>query len=130
VGIEATHYRHSSHSEGTLLREMLEAVNNNMPMVAASPPSPDGSYTSPQGIVYNHAYTVLDVFTKNDVQYVKLRNPYGYLEWNGDGSDSTDDGVFTMPFSSYKEIFYDTSILEADKYDGLFDVFSNPRKRF
>lgn len=80
-----------------------------------------------QGIVAGHAYTLLSAaevldINGNTVRLVKLRNPWGSGEWNGDWSDqsplwtdelrnqvgfdgSRDDGIFWMDFNDFKEIF-------------------------
>ena len=48
----------------------------------------------PNGIVYGHAYTLLDIVKVNsegtEVILFKLRNPWGSGEWKGDWSDSSD----------------------------------------
>jgi hypothetical protein len=77
--------------------------------------------------VPGHAYTllsaaeVLDV-NGNTVRLVKLRNPWGSGEWNGDWSDSSplwteelraqvgfdgarDDGIFWMDFNDFREVY-------------------------
>jgi len=77
--------------------------------------------------VPGHAYTLLSAaevldINGNTVRLVKLRNPWGSGEWNGDWSDSSalwtnelrnqvgfdgsrDDGIFWMDFNDFKEIF-------------------------
>jgi len=78
------------------------------------------------GLVEGHAYSVLD-FAEVAVgatthQLVRLRNPYGRKEWNGDWSDSSpmwtqelrtklrvtaqDDGVFWMPYHDFLTYFF------------------------
>ena len=74
-----------------------------------------------------HAYTLLGVKKVNDkngntVNLVKVRNPWGSGEWNGDWSDHSnlwtdelkkqvgfdgarDDGIFWMDYNDFKEIF-------------------------
>ena len=88
-----------------------------------------------------HAYTLLSAaevldINGNTVRLVKLRNPWGSGEWNGDWSDasplwtdelrnqvgfdgSRDDGIFWMDFNDFKEIFGFWSVnktLENGKY--------------
>ena len=36
-----------------------------------------------QGILYNHAYGVLQVRETDGLQLVKIRNPWGHGEWGG-----------------------------------------------
>ena len=80
-----------------------------------------------------HAYSLLSVHEEKDdsgalVRLVKIRNPWGYKEWGGDWSDSSekwakatnmkiklgveekDDGIFFISLADYKEFFYITTI--------------------
>ena len=79
------------------------------------------------GIVLGHAYTLLSVAQildddENQINLVKLRNPWGSGEWKGDWSDKSDkwtddirqqlnyfdnrdDGVFWMDFEDFRRIF-------------------------
>ena len=46
------------------------------------------------GIVSSHAYTIIGVFpikTKDGrkIRLIKLRNPWGQMEWNGEWSDNS-----------------------------------------
>lgn len=87
----------------------------------------DQALAEQQGIVPGHAYTLLSAaevldINGNTVRLVKLRNPWGSGEWNGDWSDasplwtnelrqqvgfdgSRDDGIFWMDFNDFKEVF-------------------------
>jgi hypothetical protein len=57
---------------------------------------------SEQGIVADHAYTLLGVETQGGKQYVQLRNPWGERE---PGHDGRDDGVFRMPIEQFLTSF-------------------------
>ena len=78
------------------------------------------------GLVAAHAYTLIAVAMEVDengetVRLVKLRNPWGKFEWNGDWSDesslwteelkeavgmtSSDDGTFWMSFEDLQRYF-------------------------
>jgi hypothetical protein len=35
------------------------------------------------GIVNNHAYSLLKIFSHNNSNIYKVRNPWGRFEWNG-----------------------------------------------
>lgn len=75
-----------------------------------------------QGLVANHAYTVLKLRSikhpqKGNVELIKLRNPWGRKEWDGDWGydsklwtnelrkelklDEDDNGVFYMDLGSF-----------------------------
>lgn len=79
--------------------------------------------TNSIGLVFGHAYTVITalVTTQGD-RLVKIRNPWGAMEWNGDWSDKSDkwtpemraevgnvveadDGVFWMAVSDFLYYF-------------------------
>mmetsp|Transcript_19879 Transcript_19879/g.18894 ORF Transcript_19879/g.18894 Transcript_19879/m.18894 type:complete len:131 (-) Transcript_19879:12-404(-) len=85
------------------------------------------------GLVDAHAYSLINVYEEQDdagnkVRLVKIRNPWGQKEWQGDWSDKSekwlkakgmkervgledkDDGIFFISLSDYKEFFYITTI--------------------
>ena len=65
---------------------MEEATRLHYPMVAAS--HGQGETIGKGGIVAGHAYTLLSVWTINGKdRVVKLRNPWGNQEWQGQWSD-------------------------------------------
>ena len=73
------------------------------------------------GIVFGHAYSILSVKQVDDLQMMKMRNPWGQGEWKGDFCDdspkwtqrlteklkqtSAEDGVFWMQFHDFLENF-------------------------
>lgn len=57
---------------------------------------------SEQGIVSDHAYTLIGVEEKGGKKFVSLRNPWGERE---PGSDGRDDGIFTMPLDKFLTSF-------------------------
>lgn len=76
------------------------------------------------GIVGNHAYSVIEIIEINSLRLLKLRNPWGKGEWSGDFSDDDqenwtpqlkemvnfeesdgDDGIFFMLYDSYLKEF-------------------------
>ena len=59
-----------------------------------------------KGLMSGHAYTLLAAFEKNGKRAVQLRNPHGKSEWTGEFADSSDDGIFTMPFDEFRECFF------------------------
>ncbi|KAJ6232421.1 calpain [Anaeramoeba flamelloides] len=84
------------------------------------------STVSKYGIVYGHAYSVLDVKFVNGIKLIKLRNPWGKHEWNGNFSrnsfswnkkfkaklnydpkkpNNNDKGTFWMTFEDFVKHF-------------------------
>ncbi|KAM9316870.1 uncharacterized protein PAF06_007965 [Gastrophryne carolinensis] len=94
--------------------------------------SGSGEIVVSTNIVKNHAYTLTGaeeiVYRGDTVQIVRVRNPWGYKEWNGAWSDNApewgevesevkaglnircDDGETWMPFSSFLVEFYRVEI--------------------
>jgi len=95
---------------------------------------------STNGLVGNHAYSIMDVkdvslsfFEGKRVQLVRLRNPWGGGEWKGAWSDSdskwkehadikkevgwtnAEDGAFYMELSDFAGAFTSVQILEYDQ---------------
>ena len=82
------------------------------------------------GLEDQHAYSLISAHQldtpQGELRLVKIRNPWGYKEWNGDWSDSSpkwtpelkekvnfekkDDGIFFISFKDYLDFFYNTSI--------------------
>ncbi|XP_008588193.1 PREDICTED: calpain-9 [Galeopterus variegatus] len=83
---------------------------------------------TPFGLIKGHAYTITGVdqvnFQGRNIELVRVRNPWGHVEWNGSWSDSSpewrsicpaeqkrlchttlDDGEFWMAFKDFKAHF-------------------------
>jgi calpain-15 len=79
-----------------------------------------------EGLVANHAYTIISVHEIGEHKILKLRNPWAKFEWKGDFSDDcdkwtdelkskigytkADDGIFCMALSDFKKYFQFYSI--------------------
>ncbi len=50
-----------------------------------------GEHKNTQGIVYNHAYGIMEVREIDGLQLIRIRNPWGMGEWNGAFSDEDDE---------------------------------------
>lgn len=70
------------------------ALNAGGAIVACSKPWDPAE----QGVVADHAYTLLGVEEKNGQKLVQLRNPWGQRE---PGHDGRDDGVFLLPIEKF-----------------------------
>lgn len=73
------------------------------------------------GIAMGHAYSIMQLYADGSLKLIKLRNPWGELEWTGDWSDSSplwtkklkeklavtnvNDGCFWMAFSDFSKFF-------------------------
>jgi hypothetical protein len=87
--------------------------------------------TTAMGLLHNHAYSVISIVEldkgNGDIEkLLKIRNPWGSLEWNGDWSDisqlwnddlkkkagytEADDGFFFMNFHDYLKFFTTTYV--------------------
>ena len=83
------------------------------------------------GLVSDHAYSVISAVEVNpQTRLLKLRNPWGHQEWNGDWSDKStkwtpelrlklgavdlEDGVFFISFSDYMNYYRSTTICRVN----------------
>lgn len=73
------------------------------------------------GLVPGHAYTVISLYEIDKLKLIKIRNPWGQFEWNGDFSDKSndwnpklkeivgwtdkDDGIFYMKFADFLKYY-------------------------
>ena len=98
------------------------------------------SVISPSGLVGGHAYTIINIYHKTyknkDYKLVKLRNPWGEKEFNGDWSDKSskwndelkkrldfdgvkDDGIFYMSYDDFLEYYSSIEIVKIKKDYGI-----------
>lgn len=108
---------------GTLFKQLLKWREMGYLLGAGSPAGVDDVANMPNtGIVQGHAYSLLDVREVDGLQFVRLRNPWGHTEWNGDYSDKSskwtkrlkqkldwidaDDGMFWMTFKDFTLNFH------------------------
>lgn len=64
-------------------KEQLSQVNEKYLFGGGSKP------TGSKGFVGSHAYAVLEAWEEGDLKLLKLRNPWGEVEWEGDWSDGS-----------------------------------------
>jgi hypothetical protein len=81
-----------------LFTHLKDVCGSGAAVVALSKPWEPGE----QGIVADHAYTLLGVEEKNGQRFVTLRNPWGQRE---PGHDGRDDGIFTMSLDAFLKSF-------------------------
>lgn len=97
-------------------REQLSQVNEKYLFGGGTQP------TSSKGFVGGHAYTVLRTYEDGDLKLLKLRNPWGEVEWEGDWSDGSkkwtpelmiklqhtfgDDGIFWISYKDFLKHFH------------------------
>ena len=90
------------------------------------------------GLISNHAYAILGIFDLKEynLKLIKLRNPWGEKEFNGDWSDKSslwdkkeyrgvknkvgfteakDDGIFYMSFKDFLYYFFEVEILKINE---------------
>ena len=130
--------------------KMVESQKKGFVMTAGTSGDVSNLDIEEVGLSPGHAYTVLGVYelegTRGKEKVVRLRNPWGNGEWNGDWSDSSskwtsalknkmglskkDDGDFYMSFNDYITYYvtmgfakihpsYETSVLKIKKADAI-----------
>lgn len=97
--------------KGRFWEEQLSQVNSKYLFGGGTHYNNNKEY---KGLAASHEYAVLEVFEEDDLRLVKIRNPWGDSEWNGDWSDGSrmwtgelmtklnhtfgDDGIFWMAY--------------------------------
>ncbi|KAL6060627.1 putative cytoskeleton-associated protein CAP5.5 [Balamuthia mandrillaris] len=79
------------------------------------------------GLLANHAYSILDCQEYKGVKLIRLRNPWGHFEWNGDWSDKSDlwNSDFKRHFNLVDEndgTFYMCLEDFADNFDTMIEL--------
>ncbi len=99
TGAKPDFFAVTSESNKTNLWNQLEQVTAGGGCVVALSKPWD---PAEQGVVADHAYTLLGVEEKNGQKMVSLRNPWGERE---PGHDGKDDGIFSMPLEKFMTSF-------------------------
>jgi hypothetical protein len=102
LGAPGKHFDVRSDDPKAIQAALLEAAHSQQPVVCWSGVEGTGRGFTNSGLVPDHAYTVLGTEEKNGELQVKLRNPWGWNEPPGHGAD---DGVFTLPWSTFARFF-------------------------
>jgi len=119
--------RHMMTKDPNCWREIVNAVKAGYIITSGSQAGSGNHFNqSARGISNGHAYSILDAKEYRDsqknIRLLRLRNPWGNTEWQGDYSDGCskwtpelrrffnnnedkDDGVFFMTFDDYKSEF-------------------------
>ena len=96
-------------------REQLSQVNEKYLFGGGTKPN------DTKGFIGGHAYAVLKAFEEGDLRLLKLRNPWGEVEWEGNWSDGSklwtpdmmrklehtfgDDGIFWISYKDFLKHF-------------------------
>ena len=120
---------------GDLLWEKLMNGQNNKFLMSAG-----SGKNNNNGIVSGHAYSILGIkeLSSENVRLIKLRNPYGEVEWTGDWSDKSeiwteklkkelnfkvkDDGIFWMNYSDFITYFEIVNICKIHKDFNNYEI--------
>ena len=131
-------------------KKMVESQKKGFVMTAGTSGDVSNLDIEEVGLSPGHAYTVLGVYeldgSRGKEKIVRLRNPWGNGEWNGDWSDSSskwtsalknkmnlskkDDGDFYMSFNDFTKYYvtmgfakihpdYETAVLKIKKADAV-----------
>eukprot|EP00004_Rigifila_ramosa_P004752 TRINITY_DN1522_c1_g1_i1.p1 TRINITY_DN1522_c1_g1~~TRINITY_DN1522_c1_g1_i1.p1 ORF type:complete len:1361 (+),score=365.30 TRINITY_DN1522_c1_g1_i1:535-4083(+) len=76
-------------ASGAMWKKLLEYHQAGYLMGAGSQTGSD-TQTNEQGIVLGHAYAILDIVEEDGHQLLRLKNPWGKEEWNGDWCDGSE----------------------------------------
>jgi hypothetical protein len=112
--------------------EIFEANLKDYVICASSGEAdPTNASYKEMGLISKHAYAVIETLPVNGIRLLKIRNPWGHKEWQGDWSDewpgwteelkelagweNKDDGVFFMCIDDYLNFFKTTIIWKIHK---------------
>ena len=98
TGIDAKNYS-TGVNAANLYARIQGAVQGGSPITAGTGQNEN---IAASGLVPSHAYTVVGARVQNGQQYVSLRNPWGFQEWNG-GGGGVNDGIFEMPIEEFQK---------------------------
>lgn len=118
-------YKTKDHTGDELYDKVVDADTKEYIMVA--PTHGDASKVQKDmGMIPWHAYTVIGAHTLAGEKVIKMRNPHGKGEWNGDWSDSSnkwtpalkrqvdmkdvEDGTFFMPIAAFMRNFQEIAV--------------------
>jgi len=127
TGFASNRLDHKSTEKEELWNALLQSDKNDNIMCASTT---NENSISECGLVTNHAYTLIGVKDENlnneRIRLVKIRNPWGYKEWNGKWSDKSeawtpqtkqlfgyvdaDDGTFYMEFENFISLYSSTNV--------------------
>jgi hypothetical protein len=122
-----------------LFNRMLEADRRDEIICCGTEPENWEGKLSKVGLVGGHAYTVIAVYD-SPVRMIKVRNPWGGVEWKGTASDgdtqfwskietedqfnlgytNKDDGVFFMLWEDFDKFFVIIDICQIDDNANYF----------
>ena len=127
----------NSEMKENLWKKLKNAKENNYDICAGTKAL--GLFSN-GGLISNHAYSLINIYEinyeKKNLKLVKLRNPWGEKEFNGDWSDKSskwndelkkrldfdgvkDDGIFYMSYDDFLEYYSSIEIVKIKKDYGI-----------
>ncbi len=106
------HYVSNQIPSSMLYDAIRSSLASGSPVIASS--YDDSSRHNGTGIVEDHAYSVLRVYEEGGQQWIVLRNPWGYREYQNNNYETRgsqlEDGVFRMKIEDYCRHFHRTTM--------------------
>lgn len=134
-------YFNKKFSPDDLWKLILDADQNQYIICTNS----SGDAAEKSGIVKGHAYTIVSAYQHGNIRLLKIRNPWGNFEWNGDFSDKSskwtedlkrlvnfqnaDDGIFYMTIEDFMNYYPYTFICKyRNNYFYEYKKFEQPNR--
>ena len=131
------HFEFSNFKDEEVWKKMEDSTKKNYAMTAGTIDENQTYDLEEVGLCYSHAYTVIRTYTietkRGKERLIKLKNPWGNTEFNGDWSDYSkkwtadlkkqcdfsgengDDGIFYMSFQDFFKYFFILDIAKIEE---------------
>lgn len=100
----------SDSNKDRIYEQIKQGAASKYPMTAGTYGTSEAARYTNTGVYANHAYSVLGVEEQDGVKYVKLRNPWGQSEPQGDG---VNDGFFRMELDKFAHLYSSFAVVKA-----------------
>ena len=110
MNLPGDQYNFGTSNKDRIFTKMQEQLRKGLPVCMGTKDDHSGGAFANSGVYGDHSYSVLDVYEKNGVKYVELRNPWGESEPDGNGKN---DGIFVLKLDDMPKWYDNMSTVAA-----------------